>query len=232
MLKNLLQEIQICANKEKAKILSIFFQTHKGGYGEGDIFLGITVPVQRSLSRRFKDLPLSGIETLLQSKIHEQRLIALFILIIQYQKADKGIKEKIIRIYLKNLSSINNWDLIDSSAPYLLGNYLLTEKRELLYKLARSKSLWARRVAIMSTYAFIKARQYDDALAVAAMLLAERHDLIHKAVGWMLREIGNRDLKAERLFLDKHYKSMPRTMLRYAIEKFPQDLKKYYLDKD
>lgn len=184
------------------------------------------------LAKRYKDLSLSEVEKLLQSGFHEQRLTALFILRIQYQKANELQKEKIIKLYLNNLHFINNWDLVDSSAPYLLGEYLLSKKRNILYKLVKSKNIWERRIAIMSTFAFIKVKQFDDALSIAEILLRDQHDLIQKAAGWMLREVGNRDLKEETKFLDKHYKNMPRTMLRYAIEKFSTNLRDYYLKLD
>lgn len=231
MLNVLILEVKSRKDKEKAVILSRFFKTQKGEYGEGDIFLGITVPIQRMIAKKFKDLPLSDIEKLLQSKIHEHRLIALFILILKYKKADSKNQDKIIKIYLKNLNFVNNWDLVDSSAPYLLGAYLLNRKKDLLYKLAKSKDLWKKRIAMMSTYAFIKNHQFIDALKIAEILIKDEHDLIHKAVGWMLREVGNRDLKAEKSFLDKYYKSMSRTMLRYALEKLNPKLKRYYLAK-
>lgn len=231
MLNTLMLEVKSKEDKEKAAILRRFFKTQKGEYGEGDVFLGIIVPVQRVLAKKFKDLLLDDVEKLLQSKIHEHRLIALFILILKYKNTDGKAQDKIIKIYLKNLNFINNWDLVDSSAPYLLGSYLLNKKRELLYKLAKSKNLWKRRIAIMSTYAFIKSHQFDDALKIAEILLKDEHDLIHKAVGWMLREVGNRNLEVEKSFLDKHYNLMPRTMLRYAIEKFNPNLKNHYLVK-
>ncbi|MBI2599600.1 DNA alkylation repair protein [Candidatus Daviesbacteria bacterium] len=155
MLQNILKEIKSKADLKKAKLLSRFFQTGKGEYGEGDKFLGIIVPIQRSIAKKYKDLSFAEIEYLLQSEIHEQRLIALFILRIQYKKADKESKEKIIKLYLKNLKHVNNWDLVDSSAPYLLGDYLLDKKRDILYKLVKSKKLWERRIAVLSTFPFI-----------------------------------------------------------------------------
>lgn len=232
MLQSLLLELKSKSDIQRAELLASFFKTSKGGYGEGDKFLGIVVPAQRMLAKRYKDLSLSEVEKLLQSGFHEQRLTALFILRIQYQKANELQKEKIIKLYLNNLHFINNWDLVDSSAPYLLGEYLLSKKRNILYKLVKSKNIWERRIAIMSTFAFIKVKQFDDALSIAEILLRDQHDLIQKAAGWMLREVGNRDLKEETKFLDKHYKNMPRTMLRYAIEKFSTNLRDYYLKLD
>ncbi len=229
MLQNLLQETKKLADKERSANLSRFFKTQKGEYGEGDIFLGITLPIQRSLAAKYKALSLQEVEKLLQSKIHEHRLIALFILRLQYVKADATAAEKIIQLYLKNLKFVNNWDLVDSSAPYLLGDYLLGKKRDLLYKLVKSKNLWEKRVAVLSTFAFIKASEFEDALKIAEILLTDKHDLIQKAVGWMLREVGNKDLETEKEFLSRHYKSMPRTMLRYATEKFEPSLKSFYL---
>lgn len=231
MLQDLLLQIKKHSNDQRAVVSQSFFKTKKGEYGEGDVFLGLTVPMQKMFAKQYKDLPLKDIETLLHSKIHEYRLIALFLLIHQYRNADNLKQGKLINLYLRNLKYVNNWDLVDSSAPYLLGSYLLNKKRDVLYKLAESQNIWQRRVSIMSAYAFIKAMQFEDALAIAEILLHDKHDLIHKAVGWMLREIGKRDLQAELVFLNKHYNSMPRTMLRYAIEKFDSSIKSLYLAK-
>lgn len=225
MLDLLLSEIKSKADKDKAQLSGRFFKTGKGEYGEGDKFLGIIVPVQRVLAKKYKSLPLPDVEKLLQSEIHEHRLIALFILRYQYPQNPSAV----IKLYLSNLSHVNNWDLVDSSAPYLLGDYLSDKDKKLLHKLVKSNNIWERRIAVMSTFGFIKVNQFDDALAFAEILLQDKHDLIQKAVGWMLREIGNRDIETEKKFLDQHYKRMPRTMLRYAIEKFPPSLRKTYL---
>ncbi len=255
--KQIQNELKKAANPEKAKILQRFFKTGKGEYGEGDIFLGIVVPEQRKIAKKHPDLTLEEIQKLLSSKIHEHRLTSLFILINKYKKAeDDKEKKKIFDFYLKNTKNINNWDLIDLSAPNIIGNYLLdkdkwdsrstenkrgagnkggignTNKRAILHKLARSKSLWEKRIAILATFEFIKNGEYEDTLKISEILLNDKHDLIHKGVGWMLREVGKRvSPEKEEEFLKKHYKGMPRTMLRYAIERFPEDKRRYYLRK-
>ena len=218
-------------NPTKAKILSGFFKTGKGQYGEGDVFLGINVPLQRKLAQEYLTLGQSDIQKLLDSKIHEHRLTALFILIKQYQQSGLKTKKEIVDFYLKNLSSINNWDLVDLSAPKILGDYFQDKDKSVLYKLAQSNNLWKRRIAILATYTFIKNKQFNDTLKIAELLLGDKHDLIHKAVGWMLREVGKKDQKVEEVFLKKYYKIMPRTMLRYSIERFPEKKRKYYLKK-
>jgi 3-methyladenine DNA glycosylase AlkD len=231
MLLDLLCELKKSANPEKAKNYRWFFKTGKGEYGEGDQFLGITVPHLRSINKKYQSLNFKDLQKLLDSKIHEHRLSALMILKFQYNKANQNLKENIVKFYLKNTKNINNWDLVDLSSHYILGNWLLDKERKILYKLARSKNLWERRIAIISTFEFIRNNQCIDTLKISEILLNDKHDLIHKAVGWALREIGKRDKKAEIKFLDKHYKAMPRTMLRYAIEKFSDKERKYYLTK-
>ena len=222
-------EIEKLANKKQAELLQRFFKTGKGEYGEGDIFLGIKVPVQRQVAKQFKDLDMENIKILLNSKIHEKRLIALLILILQYGKADEKSKKDIFDFYLKNTKNINNWDLVDLSAPNIVGNFLLNKDREILYELAKSENLWEKRISIVSTFAFIRNNQLDDCLKVAEILLNDKHDLIHKAVGWMLREVGKKDEKVLKIFLRKHYKNMPRTMLRYSIERFDEEDRKNWL---
>jgi len=217
------------ANKKNAEVAQRFFKTGPGEYGEGDIFLGIRVPVLRELAREYQTITIEETEHLLKSPIHEERLLALFILIRIYSKAEEVIKEAIYELYLKNTKFINNWDLVDSSAEYIVGDFLLDKGKNPLYQLARSKILWDRRISIMSTFCFIKRRQYSETLKVAKTLLNDKEDLIHKAVGWMLREVGKRDLSLEEEFLREHYKEMPRTMLRYAIEKFPETKRQGYL---
>jgi len=226
------KELNKYANPQKAKISSRFFKTGKGEYGQGDVFLGISVPNQRKVAGDFKELPLSQTAKLLQSRVHEHRLTALLILVSQFQKGEEKIKKQIFDLYLKNYKYINNWDLVDLSAPKIVGAYLLEkpEKRKVLYQLACSNNLWKKRIAMLSTYTFIKNNQFTDTLKIAEILLDDKHDLIHKAVGWMLREIGKIDQKEEELFLKKHYKTMPRTMLRYAIEKFNEKKRKSYLE--
>lgn len=225
------KELQKLARQEQAKILQRFFKTGKGEYGEGDIFLGIKCPEQIKVVAKFSELSLKNIEKLLNSKIHEHRMTALFILIRQYQKAEENKKKIIFNFYLKNTKNINNWDLVDISAPKIIGDYLLDKPRKILYKLATSKDLWERRIAIISTHTFIRNSEFDDTLKIAKILLNDKHDLIHKAVGWMLREVGKRNQKIEEEFLEKHYLKMPRVMLRYAIEKFDEKKRKFYLRK-
>ena len=228
-LKDLHLVLKNQANPEQAKTLSRFFKTDKGEYGEGDEFLGIKVPVSRKIAKQFKELSLSEIQELLDSKVHEERLIGLFILVEQYRKADAEKMQAIYEFYLKNAKRVNNWDLVDLSAEKIMGAYLMDKDKRILFKLAKSKNLWERRIAIMSTFHFIKNGFYDTTFAISDMLLKDEHDLIHKAVGWMLREIGNRNLAEEEKFLKKNYKTMPRTMLRYAIEKFPEKKRQVYL---
>lgn len=231
MYKQLLCEIQEAADKEKAVNLARFFKTGKGEYGEGDVFLGITVPVQRMIVRKFKELPQSDVAQLLKSKFHERRLIALLILIEQFNRGDDKLKKLIFDIYLSNTRFINNWDLVDLSALHIIGAFLLDKDRNILYTLVKSDNLWERRIAILSCFAFIRQNDFDDALHISEILLGDSHDLIHKAVGWMLREIGKRDLKKEEQFLNKHYRKMPRTMLRYSIERFVENKKAKYMKK-
>lgn len=229
-----LSQIRKAISKEKNPAQAInlqrFFKTGKGDYGEGDIFYGIKVPVQRGIAKLFKDLSLIDLKKLIHSKVHEERLIAAFILIDQFKEGDHKKKKVIYDFYLKNRKGINNWDLVDLSAPKIVGAYLIDKEKDLLYKFARSEDLWEKRISIISTQAFIREHYFEDTLKISEILLNDKHDLIHKAVGWMLREVGNRDLKTEEEFLQKHYKTMPRTMLRYAIEKFPEKKRKSYLE--
>jgi len=221
--------MQALPKKEVAPNLQKYFKTDKGEYGEGDKFIGLSVSQQRKLAKEFKDLSLIEIKGFLNSSIHEERLISLFILVDKYEKADEKGKEEIFNFYLKNRKRINNWDLVDSSAPKIIGRHLLMKDKILLFKFALSKNLWERRIAIISTYEFIKNKEFFPTLAIAEILVNDDHDLIHKAVGWMLREIGKKDIKVEEKFLEVHYRKMPRTMLRYAIEKFPELKRKKYL---
>ncbi len=230
-LEKLLEELQQVADPEKEKIFISFFKTGKGEYGEGDQFLGITVPRLRAISKKYQRLDLKDLQKLLNSKIHEHRLSALMILRFKYNNADQRIKEDIVKFYLKNSRQINNWDLVDLSSEYILGNWLLDKDRKILYQLAKSKNLWEKRIAIISTFEFIRNNQCIDTLKISEILLDDKHDLIHKAVGWMLRELGKKDKKIEINFLNKYYKAMPRTMLRYAIEKFNNKEKRFYLGK-
>ena len=207
-----------------------FFKSGKGQYGEGDQFLGIRVPVLRQQVKAYRGTSLPEIENLLASQFHEARLFALFLLVDAFARADATSKEEIYCLYLANTKNINNWDLVDSSAHQIVGTFLLSRDRSMLLELANSVSLWERRIAIVATYHFIRKHQFDDTLKLAEILLGDKEDLIHKAVGWMLREVGKRDEAVEKQFLQQHYKKMPRTMLRYAIEKFPADERKRYLE--
>lgn len=223
---------ELSNTKKDIKSLEKFFQVYPGGYGEGDRFIGVSVPNQRLVSKKFyKEASIEELETLLKSSIHEHRLTALFILVIKYQKSeDFTEQEQIANLYLNNLDYVNGWDLVDSSAHFILGPYIQkTEKFELLDSLAESNHLWKQRVSIIATFHQIRNENFEHSLRIAEKLLNHKHDLIHKAVGWMLREIGNRSLSDELPFLDKHASIMPRTMLRYAIEKFDPELKVKYL---
>jgi hypothetical protein len=211
------------ANPAKAKLLMGFFKTGPGEYGEGDRFLGLTVPQTRALAKRFRGLPHAGIETLLRSPFHEERPCALVLWDLRWKKAGEAERARIVASYLKLRAHINNWDLVDVSAPRILGLWLRDKDRSLLYRYARSKSLWDRRIAMLSCFAFIYEGDSKDALAIAEILVADKEDLMHKAVGWMLRELGKRvDVEDLRGFLRRHAATMPRTMLRYAIERLPE----------
>ncbi|MBW1897026.1 MAG: DNA alkylation repair protein [Deltaproteobacteria bacterium] len=216
-------------DKERAETSQRFFKTGPGEYAEGDLFLGIRVPELRKLAKVYEHITLTETTELLQSAIHEERLLALFIIIRRYAKGTEVEQKKIYGFYLKNIRFVNNWDLVDTSAEHIVGAFLKDKPRELLYKLAKSKRLWERRIAIISTFHYIKRDEFSETLKISGMLLADEEDLIHKAVGWMLREVGKRDLETEETFLRKHYRIMPRTMLRYAIEKFPESKRQRYL---
>jgi 3-methyladenine DNA glycosylase AlkD len=224
-------ELYKLSDEEKAKTLQKFFQTFPGGYAEGDIFIGVSVPNQRKVAKRYyQKISMKELSDLINAEIHEYRLTALFILVQKFVKTkQEQEQQKLIDFYLHNLDRVDNWDLVDSSAYKLLGAFLYDKERSILYQLAESENLWHQRIAMIATFYFIKQNDYSDSLKIAKLLLNHPHDLIHKAVGWMLREIGNRDFKVELQFLRKHYKTMPRTMLRYAIEKFDNDLRKKFL---
>lgn len=221
------------SSKKKAIVLARFFKTGPGEYGAGDFFLGITVPKLRKFAKQYVNfLGLKTAVALLKSKFHEERLLALIILVLKYEKSLRD-REKIFHLYLKHTDYINNWDLVDLSAPNIVGSYLENDKkRKVLYRLAKSKSIWERRIAVLSTFYFIRRKRYQDTLKIAKLLLHDKHDLIHKAVGWMLREVGKRNLLAEEQFLNKYYQKMPRTMLRYAIERFSTRKKIFYMKKN
>ena len=219
----ILTDLQKLASKERAVHSARYFKTGKGEYGEGDVFAGLTVPQVREVAKKYRHSPLSEVAKLLHSPIHEYRLAAL--LILTYKK----LSQEVVDLYLKNTKYINNWDLVDLSSHEILGTWLLTRPRAILYKLAKSKNIWERRIAIISTFAFLRKKEIADSMKLAELLLHDEHDLMQKAVGWALREVGKRDEKTLVTFLAKHYKSMPRTTLRYAIEKFPPERRKKYL---
>ncbi len=226
----IMRELDALADHEKAIVLSGFFKTGKGEYGEGDVFLGGKVPDTRRVARRHRGLSLAQVSELLGSRVHEHRLAALIILVDQFGKADEAGRERIFRFYIKNARKINNWDLVDCSADRIAGAYLMERDKAVLYRLARSKNLWERRIAIISTFHFIKNGRYGETLKIAEMLLNDEHDLIQKAAGWMLREVGKRGgLAQEKAFLERHSERMPRTMLRFAIERFSPSERARYL---
>ncbi|MES9939555.1 MAG: DNA alkylation repair protein [Candidatus Thiodiazotropha sp. 6PLUC2] len=226
---HLRKRLRELANPEIATHSQRFFKTGKGEYGEGDKFLGIRVPLLRQQAKTFQEMSLKEVERLLKSAYHEERLCALLLLVRKFERGDEALRGRVYQLYLKQTRYINNWDLVDSSAYHIIGGYLFEKDKAPLYQLVESPSLWERRIAIIATYHFIKRDQFQDTLILSELLLNDEHDLIHKAVGWMLREVGNRERKIEEAFLEKHYKAMPRTMLRYAIEKFPEVVRKRYL---
>ena len=229
MLNKIKKELDSLANSEKAKVYQRFFKTGKGQYGEGDIFIGLTVPQQRMLAKKYVDLEFSDVEKLISNKIHEYRLTGYLILVYKYEKSAQ--KKDVVDFYLKNVKCANNWDLIDCVADKILGSYTIDKDKDILYEFAKSDNLWKKRISIISTFAFIKNYKFEDTLKISEILLNDKHDLIHKAVGWMLREIGKRDQKVLEKFLLKHRKEMPRTMLRYAIERFDTAKREFYLKK-
>ncbi len=232
MITEILKDIEVKKKNSKGETLSRFFKTGKGEYGEGDIFWGLTVPVSRTIALKHKNLSFPDINLLLKNKVHEVRLIGLLILVWKYQHSTKTEQEKIVKFYLKNTKYINNWDLVDLSSHYILGDYLINQKnKNILLKLAKSKNLWEQRIAIVSTCALIRKGELEWTFKISKMFLDHDHDLIHKASGWMLREAGKKDEKALRKFLDANISKIPRTMLRYAIEKFPQNVRLEYLKK-
>ena len=231
MIEEIKKEIRENADAEKAELLQRFFKTGKGEYGEGDVFLGVMVPYSRAIAKKYFNMPLAKIKYLLESEYHEERLVAGLILTYKYEKSSEQEKANIANFYLKNAKKFNNWDLVDLTAHKILGAFLVEKKREILYQLARSKNLWEKRISIISTFAFINREDFKDSLALAEILLDDPHDLIHKAVGWMLREIGKKNQDVLRSFLGKHYKQMPRTMLRYSIERFEEKERKKWLKK-
>ena len=230
-LKNLNKDLLGYANSEKALILSRFFKTGIGQYGEGDEFLGVTVPNSRKVVKKYSDIPLYLIEKLIKSKFHEERLVAVLILVEKYRKGNDMEKKEIFEFYLNHTKNINNWDLVDLSAPRVVGDFLIKRNKNFLLKLAKSKNLWDRRIAIISTFQFIYFGEYEWTFKIVKILLKDKHDLIHKACGWMLREVGKRVSSRElEKFLDENAKDMPRTTLRYSLERLPEQKRKYYLN--
>lgn len=229
MIEHIRSELRALASPECAANLQRYFKTAPGQYGEGDLFLGIKVPTLRALAKKYRNTSLSEIEMLLHSQWHEERLFSLLLLMQFYQQSDDAEQLTAYQLYLSNTAHINNWDLVDVSAPHIVGQHLFMRPRDILKQLARSPSLWERRIAIIATFYFIRQNDFADSLCLAKILLNDQQDLIHKAVGWMLREIGKRDLAVEESFLQHHYCQMPRTMLRYAIERLPETRRQSYL---
>lgn len=227
--KDIVRMLQRLADPTRARVCASFFKTGTGEYGEGDIFIGVTVPEIRKLARSFSELSEGDITALLKSAVHEERLCALLILVDQYERGDEKTRARVYAFYLNHADRINNWDLVDVSVYKILGAHLRSRSRKPLYKLARSRSLWERRMAIVATYAFIREKDLDDTFALAELLLGDSHDLIHKAVGWMLREAGKRDEARLVCFLSTHAPHMPRTLLRYAIERLAPDVRQRFL---
>ncbi|MFZ2831529.1 MAG: DNA alkylation repair protein [Minisyncoccia bacterium] len=227
------RDLRLVATKERAETNAWFFKTGKGEYGEGDVFLGVTVPQSRALAKKYSDLTFADLKKLLDSKIHEERLVALHILVAQYQKGDTATRQNVYDFYFENLARVNNWDLVDTSASYIVGAHLFGTLKTptILTKLSVSPNLWERRVAIIATHYFIRQGDFSTTFDISKRLISDKEDLIHKAVGWMLREVGKRDLETlEHFLLEKsRYQTMPRTMLRYAIERFPEEKRKKYL---
>ena len=217
------------ANEQIAEHSQRFFKTGKGEYGEGDIFLGIRVPLLRRLVKKYGGISIAEVRKLLHSKFHEERLLAVLMLVQLFKSGDESVQKQVYDLYLENTEFINNWDIVDISASNIVGAHLYEKDKAPLYDLVQSKNLWERRISIISTFYFIRQNEFDDTLKLAKILLNDKEDLIHKAVGWMLREVGKREIEFEEEFLQEHYNIMPRTMLRYAIEKFPETSRKMYL---
>lgn len=226
-----LNELLSVANPEKAVFLQRFFKTGPGQYAEGDIFLGLVVPLTRNIAKANKQTPLSELQVLVESKYHEARLCALLIVVERFKKASPAERDALYKFYLKNARYINNWDLVDVTCPHVVGAYLLDKDRSRLYELAESDNLWEQRIAMVSTVAFIRKGEFTDTLAIAERLMTHKHDLMHKAVGWMLREVGKKNRNTLTDFLEKYATCLPRTALRYAIEHYPEDQRQYFLKK-
>jgi 3-methyladenine DNA glycosylase AlkD len=233
MLNNLIKELNKKASPKRKKANEWFFKTGEGQYGYGDKFVGISMPDIRAIAKKYFDLSMDDVLELVKSEIHEYRMTGLVILVYQFEKANEKLRKKIYKTYLKNTKYINNWDLVDVTTPRIVGGYLLDKKKErkVLYKLVKSKSLWERRIAVLATFMFISKNDFKDSVKIGEKLLKDKHDLIHKAVGWMLREIGKRDEVTLLAFLDRHYKVMPRTMLQYSIERLSPEQREFYMKK-
>jgi 3-methyladenine DNA glycosylase AlkD len=228
--EQILSRLKALGDSDIAAHSQRFFKTVKGQYGEGDVFLGIRVPVVRKCVREYRSIPLEDTLEILKSPFHEARLLALLIMVAKFSSSKAAVEKKsIYQAYLSHTNFINNWDLIDASAEHIVGAHLFDKSRKPIYRLVDSKDLWKRRIGVMSTFHFVKRNDFVDTLAVAELLLGDREDLIHKAVGWMVREVGKRDPQVHKEFLNRHYLKMPRTMLRYAIEKLPETQRKAYL---
>ena len=225
-LVNLKRELAQASDPERARNMARFFKMGKGEYGEGDKFIGLTVPDERAIAKKYRHLELDEVEKLLQSRVHEHREVGLMLLVAQYEAGDTAARQTVVDFYLDHTRCINNWDLVDGSAPYIVGEHLVSRSRRVLYRLAKSPDLWERRIAIIATMAFIRRGDLKDAFAIATLLLSDEHDLIHKAIGWMLREAGKRSQSEMIDFLKRNYSRMPRTALRYAIEHLPEAQRK------
>lgn len=229
-----LMALKKIGTRKRARASAWFFKTDPGHYGHGDVFVGVTVPEQRLIAKRYKDLTVEEIKKLLKNKIHECRLTALFILVTKFERGNEDEKRKIVKFYLTHTGQVNNWDLVDSSARQILGEYLSNKgvkDRKILYKLVKSKNLWNRRISIIATHAFIATGGFTDTMKISELLLGDKHDLIHKAVGWTLREVGKKSGSLLRKFLNKNIRKMPRTTLRYSIERFPEEERREFLQK-
>ena len=232
-LRQLRAELKQASDPKRAKAVARYFKTGPGDYGEGDQFYGISMPALRAIAKRYRDLHAVGISTLLNSHLHEERMMALIVMVYQFVHGDTAKQQHIYGIYRAEFEFINNWDLVDTSAPQIIGGYLFdkNDRWQMLHQMAKSRNLWERRIGVLATFYFIDQGQFDDSLKLTELLLHDKHDLIHKAVGWMLREIGKRSESTLKEFLDKHATQMPRTMLRYAIEKLSLVERQQYLRK-
>jgi 3-methyladenine DNA glycosylase AlkD len=225
------KEIYSYKDKNRAKSSIWYFKTGKSEYGEGDKFLGLTMGQQRKIAKSFLGIDFDDVKILLNSVYHEERMIGLLILVYKYKNAEGKLKKKIFDFYIKNKKMVNNWDLVDVTTPNIIGDYLKDKDKKLLYIFSKSKNIWEKRMSILATFPFIKDGKFEDSFKISKILLFDEHDLIHKAVGWMLREVGKKNIKELRKFLDLNKSKMPRTMLRYSIERFPENLRLKYLRK-